>query len=117
MRRSKRYQDIRKKVDVMKSYTLEEALVVLQECPKAKFDESIELSLKIGIDPKKSDQQVRGTVALPRGTGKTIRVAVIAKGDKVQEAKAAGADEVGSEELCRAATRATNPRRIIWRLQ
>ncbi len=99
MRRSKRYQDIRKKVDVMKSYTLEEALVVLQECPKAKFDESIELSLKIGIDPKKSDQQVRGTVALPRGTGKTIRVAVIAKGDKVQEAKAAGADEVGSEDL------------------
>lgn len=99
MRRSKRYQDIRKKVDVMKSYTLEEALVVLQECPKAKFDESIELSIKIGIDPKKSDQQVRGTVALPRGTGKTIRVAVIAKGDKVQEAKAAGADEVGSEDL------------------
>lgn len=99
MHRSKRYQDMRKKVDVVKSYTLEEALAVLQDCPKVKFDESIEVSLKVGIDPKKSDQQVRGTVALPKGTGKTIRVIVIAKGEKVQDAKAAGADEVGAEDL------------------
>lgn len=99
MHRSKRYQDMRKKVDVVKSYTLEEALAVLQDCPKVKFDESIEVSLKVGIDPKKSDQQVRGTVALPKGTGKTIRVVVIAKGEKVQDAKAAGADEVGAEDL------------------
>jgi large subunit ribosomal protein L1 len=99
MHRSKRYQDMRKKVDVVKSYTLEEALAVLQDCPKVKFDESVEVSLKVGIDPKKSDQQVRGTVALPKGTGKTIRVIVIAKGEKVQDAKAAGADEVGAEDL------------------
>lgn len=99
MHRSKRYQDMRKKVDVVKSYTLEEALNVLQDCPKVKFDESVEVSLKIGIDPKKSDQQVRGTVALPKGTGKTIRVVVIAKGEKVQDAKAAGADQVGAEDL------------------
>lgn len=99
MHRSKRYQDMRKKVDVVKSYTLEEALAVLQDCPKVKFDESVEVSLKVGIDPKKSDQQVRGTVALPKGTGKTIRVVVIAKGEKVQDAKAAGADEIGAEDL------------------
>lgn len=99
MHRSKRYKDMRKKVDVVKSYTLEEALTVLQDCPKVKFDESVEVSLKVGIDPKKSDQQVRGTVALPKGTGKTIRVIVIAKGEKVQDAKAAGADEVGAEDL------------------
>lgn len=99
MHRSKRYQDMRKKVDVVKSYTLEEALNVLQGCPKVKFDESVEVSLKVGIDPKKSDQQVRGTVALPKGTGKTIRVVVIAKGEKVQDAKAAGADQVGAEDL------------------
>ncbi|NBT86634.1 MAG: 50S ribosomal protein L1 [Alphaproteobacteria bacterium] len=99
MTRSKRYQDIRKKVDVTKAYSLEEALNLLQECPRVKFDESVELSLKIGIDPKKSDQQVRGTVALPRGTGKTLKVVVIAKGDKIQDAKSAGADEVGAEEL------------------
>ena len=99
MTRSKRYQDIRKKVDVTKAYSVEEALNLLQECPRVKFDESVELSLKIGIDPKKSDQQVRGTVALPRGTGKTLKVVVIAKGDKIQDAKSAGADEVGAEEL------------------
>lgn len=99
MLKSKRYQEIRKKVDVTKTYTLDQAVTILQECPKAKFDESVEVSIKMGIDPKKSDQQVRGTVALPKGTGKSIRVVVIAKGEKLQEAKAAGADESGSDEL------------------
>jgi large subunit ribosomal protein L1 len=99
MARSKRYQAIEKKVGEPKLYTIDQALALLQECPKVKFDESVEISLKIGVDPKKSDQQVRGTVGLPHGTGKTLKVVVIAKGDKIQEAKQAGATEVGNEEL------------------
>lgn len=99
MARSKRYKDMQKKVDVTKQYTLEQALELLQGCPKVKFDESVEISIKTGIDPKKSDQQVRGTVGLPNGTGKSLRVVVIAKGEKIQEAKNAGADEVGHEDL------------------
>lgn len=99
MARSKRYQDMQKKVDATKQYTLDEALSLLQLCPKVKFDESLEVSIKMGVDPKKSDQQVRGTISLPNGTGKTLKVVVIAKGEKVQEAKNAGADEVGHEEL------------------
>ena len=99
MAKSKRYQEIEKKVGEPKLYTIDQALALLKECPKVKFDESVEISIKIGVDPKKSDQQVRGTVGLPHGTGKTLRVVVIAKGDKLQEAKQAGATEVGNEEL------------------
>lgn len=99
MAKSKRYQAIEKKVGEPKLYTIDQALELLQQCPKVKFDESVEISLKIGVDPKKSDQQVRGTVGLPHGTGKTLKVVVIAKGDKIQEAKQAGASEVGNEEL------------------
>jgi len=80
-------------------YTLDEAVEILKKCPTVKFDQSIEISLKSGIDVKKSDQQVRGTVALPHGIGKEIRVLVFARGDKAQEATDAGADFVGSDEL------------------
>lgn len=98
-KRSKRYQQIEKEVDATQLYTLAEALELLLKCPKVKFIESVDLSLKLGVDPKKSDQQVRGTVALPCGTGKTIKVVVLAKGEKMQEAKDAGADEIGNKEL------------------
>ncbi|MBM3191575.1 MAG: 50S ribosomal protein L1 [Chlamydiae bacterium] len=99
MRKSKRYQEIQKKVGEPKLYTIDQALALLQECPKVKFDESVEISIKMGIDPKKSDQQVRGTVGLPHGTGKSLKVVVIAKGEKMQEALKAGAAEAGSEDL------------------
>lgn len=98
-RRSKRCKEIDKNVDVTKVYTLAEALEILKKCPKAKFDESVDISLKLGVDPRKSDQQVRGTVALPNGTGKNLKVVVLAKGEKMKEAEQAGADEVGSNEL------------------
>ena len=80
-------------------YSLEEAIALLKKAPQAKFDESVDISLVLGVDPKKSDQQVRGIVSLPHGTGKKMRVLVFAKGEKVQEATAAGAEYVGSEEL------------------
>jgi len=99
MFRSKRYKEMQKKVDVTRRYGLEEALKVLQACPAVKFDQSVEVSIKMGVDPKKSDQQVRGTVSLPHGTGKSLRVVVIAKGEKIQEAKEAGAFEVGHADL------------------
>jgi large subunit ribosomal protein L1 len=83
----------------MKYYKLAEAIAVLKKAPQPKFNQSIDLSLKVGIDPKKSDQQVRGTVSLPHGTGKTIVVVVIAKGDKAKEAAEAGADYVGADDL------------------
>ncbi|MEM8628694.1 MAG: 50S ribosomal protein L1 [Chlamydiota bacterium] len=85
--------------DKRKKYNLSDAISLLQKCPKANFDESIDVSLVLGVDPKKSDQQVRGLVSLPHGTGKKVRVLVFAKGDKVQEAKSAGADYVGSDDL------------------
>ncbi len=97
--RSKRYKEIQKLVDRDKSYELGEAVEVLKTSPAAKFDESIEVALRLGVDPKKSDQQVRSTVFLPHGTGKTIRVVVLAKGDKAKEALEAGADEAGDIEL------------------
>lgn len=95
----KRIENIKKGLDLKKKYTVEEAVKLLKEKANAKFDETIELHVKLGIDPKKADQNVRGTTPLPHGTGKKIRVAVIAKGEKLMEAKDSGADIVGSTEL------------------
>jgi len=97
--RSKRMKKIDEMVDIMKSYRLEEAVDILKKCPPVKFDQSVNAALKIGIDPKKSDQQVRGTVSLPHGTGQKIVLVVIAKGEKAKEALEAGADLVGADEL------------------
>lgn len=95
---SRRLQDLQKKVEP-RAYAPVEALDLLKETATAKFVESAEVHVRLGIDPKYTDQQLRTTVALPKGTGQTIRVAVIARGEKVGEANAAGADIVGSEEL------------------
>jgi large subunit ribosomal protein L1 len=96
---SKRYKAIAAQVDRTKLYTLDEALKLVKETAKAKFDESIDVAVNLGIDARKSDQLVRGSVVLPKGTGKTVRVAVFAQGPKAEEAKAAGADIVGFEDL------------------
>jgi len=98
-RRSKRFKKIDELVVVDKKYTLDEAIEVLKKCPPVKFDQSVDLAIKSGIDVKKSDQQVRGTIALPHGTGKQLRVLVFARGDKIKEAEAAGAEFVGADEL------------------
>ena len=97
--KSKRIREIAKLVDREKVYSLEEAVAILQKCPPVKFDQTVEISVKLGVDPKKSDQQVRGTVSLPNGTGQKLRVLVFAQGDKVQEALNAGAAYAGSNEL------------------
>lgn len=97
--RSKRFREIEKLFDREKLYTLDEAIEILKKCPPVKFDQSVEIALKSGIDIKKSEQQVRGTVALPHGTGKTLRIVVFARGDKAKEALDAGADFAGDAEL------------------
>jgi large subunit ribosomal protein L1 len=96
---AKRIQKIAPKVDRTKYYTAVEGLALAKECATAKFDESIDVAVQLGVDPKKSDQVVRGSVVLPAGTGKSVRVAVFTQGAKVEEAKAAGADIVGMEDL------------------
>ena len=96
---SKRLKAVRGKVDRSKAYSLEEALTLAKENATAKFDESIDIAVNLGIDARKSDQLVRGSVVLPRGTGKTVRVAVFAQGDKAKDALAAGADIVGFDDL------------------
>jgi large subunit ribosomal protein L1 len=98
-RDSKRYRGIRAAVDSSKSYPLVDALELVKRNATARFDESIDLAVNLGVDAKKSDQQVRGSVVLPKGTGKTKRVAVFAQGDKAKDALAAGADVVGFEDL------------------
>ena len=99
MKVAKRYAESSKLVDKNKEYEIKEALELIEKMPKAKFDETVELHVKLGVDSKHADQQVRGTVVLPNGTGKTQRVLVFAKGPKAEEAQKAGADFVGAEEL------------------
>jgi large subunit ribosomal protein L1 len=95
----KKYREAKNKIDRTKRYTLEEALDLLPTTAYARFDESIDVAIRLGVDPKKSDQMVRGTVVLPHGTGKEIKVLVFAQGDKEKEAREAGSDYVGGEEL------------------
>ena len=100
MRRSKLYkQQLEVVGDTLARHTIDEAIAILKKLPGVKFDQTAEVSIKLGIDPRKSDQTVRGAVALPRGTGKTVRVAVVAEGAAADEAKAAGADIVGFDDL------------------
>ena len=99
MKKSKRYVECSKLVDSNKEYDIKEALDVIEKMPKTKFDQTVELHVKLGVDSKHADQQVRGTVVLPNGTGKTQKVLVFAKGPKAEEAEKAGADFVGAEEL------------------
>lgn len=91
-------KEVDQMVDRNRSYKLDEAVEILKKCPAPKFDQSLNMALKIGIDPKKSDQQVRGTVSLPHGTGQKVTLVVIAKGDKAKEALDAGADYAGADE-------------------
>ncbi|MBI3289555.1 MAG: 50S ribosomal protein L1 [Elusimicrobia bacterium] len=95
----KRLESVVKSYDKQKLYPLAEAVEVVKKCATAKFDETVELHIRLGIDPKQSDQQIRGTVPLPHGTGKSRRVAVITKGEKAKEAETAGADIVGGNDL------------------
>ena len=99
MKQVKRYVEAAKLVDKTKAYQASEAMELIEKMPKAKFDETVELHVRLGVDSKHADQQVRGTVVLPNGTGKSQKVLVFAKGDKAKEAEAAGADFVGAEEL------------------
>ena len=99
MKKGKKYQEAAKLIEKGKLYEAKEALELLEKMPKANFDETVELHVKLGVDSKHAEQQVRGTVVLPNGTGKTLKVLVFAKGDKAKEAEEAGADFVGAEEL------------------
>ena len=99
MFRGKNYQESTKLIDSLKFYDVNEAMDLAQKTAKAKFDESVEVHVRLGVDPRHAEQQVRGVVVLPHGTGKTLKVLVFAKGDKAKEAELAGADFVGAEEL------------------
>ena len=96
---TKKQKVLQSKIDRSKIYSVAEALNLAKECATAKFDESVDIAVSLGIDPRKSDQAVRGSVLLPAGTGKTVRVAVFAQGDKAEDAKTAGADIVGFDDL------------------
>ncbi|MBA3237272.1 MAG: 50S ribosomal protein L1 [Parachlamydiaceae bacterium] len=104
-RQSKRVREIAKGYDSQKLYSANEAIEILKKSPPVKFDQSVEISLKMGVDPRKSDQNIRSTVSLPNGTGKQVRILVFAKGDKVTEALAAGADYAGNEEFLEKVTK------------
>lgn len=99
MKRGKKYTEAAKKIDRMKQYDVEEAVKLVKETAVAKFDETVEAHIRLGVDGRHADQQIRGAVVLPNGTGKTVRVLVFAKGEKIDEALAAGADHAGGEEL------------------
>ncbi len=99
MKHGKKYVDSAKLIDSLKLYDPEEAVDLICKTSKAKFDETVEISVRLGVDPRHADQQVRGAVVLPHGTGRVVRVLVFAKGDKAKEAEAAGADFVGAEDM------------------
>jgi len=99
MRRGKRYREAATQVDRERQYTPAEAIQVIRSFPEPNFDETVEVAVRLGVDPRKADQMVRGTVSLPHGTGRSVRVAAFATGDKAREAEEAGADVVGGEEL------------------
>ncbi|MDR1297987.1 MAG: 50S ribosomal protein L1 [Deltaproteobacteria bacterium] len=99
MHASKKHRQAISLVDRLRKYTFEDAVSLLMDVPKAKFDETVEIAVRLGVDPRHADQMVRGTVSLPHGTGRTVRVAVFAKGDKEKEALEAGADVAGAEDL------------------
>lgn len=99
MKHSRRYNESSEKVDRLTEYSLNDAVALLKDLPATKFDQTVEVAINLGIDPKHADQQIRGTVSLPHGIGKSIRVLAIAKGEKQKEAKDAGADEVGFEDI------------------
>jgi large subunit ribosomal protein L1 len=104
MAHSKRYLAGAKTVDRQRLYTLTDAVEVLKSWPTAKFDESVDIAMNLGVDPKHADQMVRGALVLPHGTGKSVRILVFAKGEKEKEARAAGADHVGAEDLAKKIT-------------
>jgi len=97
--RGKKYEEAKKRIDRNKRYDLEMGIQILKETAKAKFDESVDMAIRLGVNPKHSDQMVRGTIALPHGVGKAVRVLVFAKGEKEKEARDAGADFVGADDL------------------
>lgn len=99
MTHGKKYVDSKKLIDPLKAYDPSEAIDLVLKTSKAKFDETVEISVRLGVDPRHADQQVRGAVVLPHGTGRTVRVLVFAKNDKAKEAEAAGADFVGAEDM------------------
>lgn len=99
VKRSKRFDEATKQVDRSKVYSITEGLELIKSLPAAKFDETVDVVVRLGIDPKKSDQLVRGAVSLPKGLGKSVKVVVFAQGDKADAAREAGADEVGAEDL------------------
>ncbi|MDP2014927.1 MAG: 50S ribosomal protein L1, partial [Actinomycetota bacterium] len=99
MKRSKAYREAAEKIDADELYTPLAAVRLVKETTKSKFDPTVEISMRLGVDPRKADQMVRGTVNLPHGTGKTVRVLVFANAEKAEEARAAGADFVGSDDL------------------
>src|SRR5436190_1311551 len=99
MKEGKRLRNVRKNIDSQKRYSVEEALQLVVKSASAKFDEAVDVAIRLGVDPKQGDQQVRGAISLPHGLGKSVRVVVFAKGPKEVEAKAAGADFVGADDL------------------
>jgi large subunit ribosomal protein L1 len=101
-KQGKRLRDARAEIDREKAYPLDKAITLVKQGATAKFDETVEIALNLGVDPRHADQMVRGTADLPHGTGKSVRVAVFARGDKAEEARAAGADLVGAEDLAQA---------------
>jgi len=98
-KRGKKYQEAVKLIDRTKAYDVKEAITLLKQVSKANFDETVEVSFRLGVDPKKADENIRGAVVLPHGTGKTQRVLVFAKGEKIKEAEAAGADYIGDQDV------------------